>query len=215
VKREDTRDVLIAKSPATILTLKRGASVATGSLRRRSQMLALRPDLRIEDIRGNLNTRFKKFDDSDLDAMTLAYAGVHRLKMDGRISEVISHNYILPAVGQGALAVETRAEDESVVSLVGFLNDKSTELTTKAERSLLRRLEGGCQIPIGAFAALENESLKLSAFIGSLDGRSTIRKSLVKFGVGSVRQAEAMGEELADELRRMGADKILEEIRRA
>lgn len=212
-KREDTRDVLISKTPTTLLTLHKGASVATGSLRRRSQVLALRPDLHIHDIRGNLNTRFQKFFDSDLDAMLLAFAGVHRLKMDDKISELISHDLVLPAVGQGALGIETRAGDDEIVGLALRLNDRKTELSTKAERSLLRSLEGGCQIPIGAFATFDTTSFSLSAFVGSLDGKEIHRETLIKSSITTVEEAEDAGIELAERLREKGCDKILNAIR--
>ncbi|MFQ3599011.1 MAG: hydroxymethylbilane synthase [Chloroherpetonaceae bacterium] len=214
-KREDTRDVLIAKRPTTLLTLPKGAKIATGSLRRRSQVLALRPDLQIHDIRGNLNTRFKKFFDSDFDAMLLAYAGVHRLGMDAHISELLSHELVLPAVGQGALAIETRNNDPDIISMVERLNDHETELATKAERSLLRTLEGGCQIPIGAFGAFETGQFTLSAFVGSLDGKETLRQTLVKSNVTCISDAETAGIELAERLRENGCDNILNTIRNA
>lgn len=214
-KREDTRDVLIAKTPTTLLTLPKGAKVATGSLRRRSQLLDRRPDLEIHDIRGNLNTRFKKFFESDLDAMLLAYAGVHRLGMDTHISELLSHELILPAVGQGALAIETRADDPDTINMVKRLNDPETELATKAERSLLRSLEGGCQIPIGAFGTFEEGQFVLSAFVGALDGTQTLREKLVKPNIASVKDAETAGIELAERLREHGCDRILNAIRNA
>ncbi|MCS6988095.1 MAG: hydroxymethylbilane synthase [Chloroherpetonaceae bacterium] len=214
-KREDARDVLISKTPSALLDLPRKARVATGSLRRRSQLLALRPDLQIQDIRGNLNTRFQKFFESDCDAMILAFAGVRRLKMDENISEIISLELVLPAVGQGALAVETRQDDPDAIELAQSINDRPTELATKAERRLLRSLEGGCQIPIGAFGAFEDGAFKLSAFIGSLDGRDAIRETLLKPRIESVRDAEEAGVELAERLRERGAENILNAIRNA
>jgi len=212
-KREDTRDVLISKTPTTLLTLPTGAKVATGSLRRRSQVLALRPDLEIHDIRGNLNTRFQKFFESEFDAMLLAFAGVHRLKMDDKISELISHDLILPAVGQGALAIETRQDDTFIIEMIQPLNHFETELAVSAERSLLRTLEGGCQIPIGAYASFEDGHFNLSAFVGSLDGKETLRESLVKSSLASLSDAETVGIELAERLHEKGCDKILNAIR--
>jgi hydroxymethylbilane synthase len=214
-KREDTRDVLISKTPTTLLTLPTGAKVATGSLRRRSQVLALRPDLEIHDIRGNLNTRFQKFFESEFDAMLLAFAGVHRLKMDDKISELISHDLILPAVGQGALAIETRQDDTAIIEMIQPLNHFETELAVSAERSLLRTLEGGCQIPIGAFASFEDAHFKLSAFVGSLDGKTTLRESLVKSSLASLSDAETVGIELAERLHEKGCDNILNAIRQS
>jgi hydroxymethylbilane synthase len=224
--RADTRDVLISNDGYTLRTLPMGARIATGSLRRRAQLLALRPDLEIFDMRGNLNTRFKKFDERQalarehpehLDGMLLAFAGVHRLELDERISQIISHDEILPAVGQGALAIETRLDDAATHALVAPLNDYATELCTKAERSLLRHLEGGCQIPIGAFASLIGEHLTLSAFIGTVDGKHYLRRSLscVLAGNFSARleRAEQLGIELGEKLLARGGRDILSSIR--
>ncbi len=224
--REDTRDVLISNEGYTLRTLPAGARIATGSLRRRAQLLALRPDLETCDMRGNLHTRFKKFDErrtlarehpEHLDGMLLAFAGVHRLGLDERISQMISHDEILPAVGQGALAIETRLDDAATHALVAPLNDPATELCTKAERSLMRHLEGGCQIPIGAFASLIGEHLTLSAFIGTVDGKHYLRNSLscVLAGNFSARleHAEQLGIELGEKLLASGGRDILSSIR--
>ncbi len=145
--------------------------------------------------------------------MLLAYAGVHRLGLDEHISELLSHDLFLPAVGQGALAIETRADDTHIVALVERLNDRETELSTKAERSLLRSLEGGCQIPIGAFGRFEAGQFVLSAFVGTLDGKKTLRERLLKPHIASVSDAEVAGIELAERLREKGCDHILSTIR--
>lgn len=227
IAREDTRDVLISNDGYSVASLPLGAHVATGSLRRRAQLLALRPDLKILDMRGNLNTRFKKFDErymlprkhpEHLDAMILAFAGVHRLGLDARISQMLSHEEILPAVGQGALAIETRADDKAVLSLACSLNDPATELCTRAERSLLRRLEGGCQIPIAAHASLAGLRLSLTAFIGTLDGTRYARHSLSTLLTSpdlpaSLEHAEALGIQLAEVLLEQGGQEILSSLR--
>jgi hydroxymethylbilane synthase len=213
-RREDTRDVLIAKEKHTVQTLPQHAVIATGSLRRRSQLLALRPDFKIVDIRGNLNTRFKKFDESPWDAMILAFAGVHRLGWDERISALIPHEEMLPAVGQGALGIETRTGDTETLALLTVLNDPITERCTKAERALLRHLEGGCQIPIGAFAESQENTLSLSAFVGSLDGTTTLRKTISAVAP-DVAAAESLGTALAEALLKQGGWEILYSIRSA
>lgn len=208
-RRETPNDVLIAKNYASIDALPKNAKVATGSLRRRSQLLSYRPDLQIFEIRGNLQTRFRKFDESDLDAMILAFAGVHRLKMDKRISQIISSEIMLPAVGQGAMAVEIREEDAELKELLKVLNDAETEFCVKAERAFLRSLEGGCQVPIGANSVIENDRIHLSGFVGSLNGKTNLREKIT----GQMSEAENLGKDLAQILIQRGANEILEETR--
>jgi hydroxymethylbilane synthase len=191
-----------------------GAKIATGSLRRRCQLLSLRPDFSIIDIRGNLNTRMKKLAESDWSGMMLARAGVVRLGWEARIGETIEADVILPAVGQGALGIEIRKGDERMLRLVTGLIDKPTERATAAERALLRRLEGGCQVPIGTFARVTADgdgrrSLHLDAMVGSLDGRSIVRGKTQ----GDPARAERLGTDLAETLLAAGADMILSRIR--
>ncbi|MDW8466813.1 MAG: hydroxymethylbilane synthase [Chloroherpetonaceae bacterium] len=225
--REATHDVLISNAGYTIDTLPPAACVATGSLRRRAQLLARRPDLRIAEMRGNLHTRLRKFDECNalplhhpahLDAMVLAFAGVHRLGLDHRISEHISLNLLLPAVGQGTLALETRHDDSETLALVRPLNDMPTFLCITAERSFLRYLEGGCQIPIGALATLQGATLSLSAFIGALNGQPFVRNQLSEVGFleplsSQVARAEALGVHLAEQMLAAGGREILSSIR--
>ncbi|MEI8032931.1 MAG: hydroxymethylbilane synthase [Chlorobiaceae bacterium] len=213
-EREDTRDVIISKGGVKLQDLPKGARMATSSLRRMSQLLSLRPDLQILDIRGNLNTRFKKFDEGEFDAMMLAYAGVFRLNFSDRISEILPHEVMLPAVGQGALGIETRVDDEQTREIVRVLNHSNTEYCCRAERALLRHLQGGCQIPIGAYASFKNSTLHLLAFVGSVDGKIGIRNEITKTGLTSPEQAEEVGIALAEELLKQGADAILSEIRK-
>lgn len=205
-KREIPNDVLISKKFKTIDDLPKNAKVATGSLRRKSQLLNYRPDLQIFEIRGNLQTRFKKFDESDLDAMILAYAGVHRLKMDERISQIIPFENMLPAVGQGAMAVEIREDDEDSIEVLKTISDVETTLCVTAERSFLRALEGGCQVPIGANAFIKNDKIELEGFVGSLDGIANLREKIS----GEKSEAENLGKQLAQILIEKGASKILE-----
>jgi hydroxymethylbilane synthase len=207
--RETPNDVLIARSAESIDDLPRGARVATGSLRRRSQLLAYRPDLRIVEIRGNVPTRIEKFLASDLDAMILAYAGVHRLGLDTHISQIVPTAILLPAVGQGVMAVEIRAGDEELRLMLNVINDPETESCIRAERAFLRRLEGGCQVPIGAAAARAGDGIKLEGYVGSPDGSRAIRDAID----GSADVAGAVGGELADRFIAAGAGSVLGEAR--
>ncbi len=211
-EREDVRDVFVAPSGSKYNSLDNlpvGASVATGSLRRKCQLLNWRNDLQIIDIRGNLNTRFAKLDESDWAGMILACAGVVRLGWEKRITQILPLEKMLPAVGQGALGIETRTDEASVNEIVLKLNHRATEISTKGERALLRHLEGGCQIPIGAFGRIEAGVFKLDALIGSLDGKRIVRDSIE----GNPEDSEKLGIELAERLLKNGGDKILREIR--
>lgn len=209
--REAPNDVLIARSARSIADLPPGARVATGSLRRRSQLLSIRPDLDVSDIRGNVPTRIEKFLSSELDATLLAFAGVHRLGLDQHISSVIGFDEMLPAVGQGALGLETRADDEGTIAIARLLNDAESEAATAAERSFLRSLEGGCQVPIAALAAVDRNDIVLRGYVGSLDGSVAIRETTS----GPRDNAAAVGERLAARCMELGAAGILQEARQA
>jgi hydroxymethylbilane synthase len=211
-EREDTRDVFIASVNNDYQKLDNipvGSKVATGSLRRKCQLLNWRPDLSIIEIRGNLNTRFTKLDESEWAGMILARAGVIRLGWENRITQVLPLDKILPAVGQGALGIETRAGDKGTIETVSRLNHKETEISVKGERALLRRLEGGCQIPIGAYGRIHNQTFYLDAIIGSLDGKRIVRD----FIKGKTEDSERLGIELAELLLSNGGKEILAEIR--
>ncbi|MBI4427928.1 MAG: hydroxymethylbilane synthase [Ignavibacteriales bacterium] len=212
-EREDVRDVFIAHPIRKYPSLKevpQGGSIATGSLRRKCQLLHHRPDLQIADLRGSLRTRKEKLENSHWDGIVLAKAGVTRLGWTGMISEIFEPDFMLPAVGQGALAVEIREDDEELRTLLKPMNHLPTFVATSGERALLRRLEGGCQIPIGTYGRIENGSFKLNAMVGSLDGSKIVRGSIE----GPASQAETLGPQLAEELLRNGAEKILGEIRK-
>ena len=208
-KREKPNDVLISRDGKTLDQLQQGAKVATGSLRRRSQLLAYRTDLQIFDIRGNLNTRFRKFDESDLDAMILAYAGVERLGMSERIAQLIPTDILVPAVGQGSVAVEIRTSDKDVAAVASSLDHPETRACITAERALLRKLEGGCQVPIGGYATIEDETLTLDGIVASLDGKRIFRETRS----GQAREPEQLGEYVAQALLDQGADSILSDAR--
>jgi hydroxymethylbilane synthase len=208
-KRETPNDIFISKNYSSIEDLPKGARVATGSLRRKSQLLHFRPDLEIVEIRGNVPTRIQRLLDSDLDGMILAFAGVHRLGLDVHIKQVIPTEILLPAVGQGVMAVEIRAADTEISTMINAINDDSTKTCITAERAFLRRLEGGCQVPIGAYAVLENNEITLRGFVGNLDGTKIIHKSIQ----GEKGSAEDLGTALAERCLSAGAAQILAEAR--
>jgi len=210
-KRHNVQDVLIArKKGTTIFNLPDGATVATGSLRRKCQLLHLRPDLNIVDLRGNVPSRIKKFIESDWDAIILARAGVERLKLNKHISSIIKTDVMLPAVGQGALGIETRTDNKLVNDIVKSIHHEATYKEVLTERALLKALEGGCQVPIGAFAEIKPNGLFIDALVGSLDGGLTFRKKIR----GSKNNPEKLGRELAKDLLKAGAKIILDEIYR-
>ncbi|MEG8947735.1 hydroxymethylbilane synthase [Rosettibacter firmus] len=208
-KRHNVEDVLIArKKGISINDLKEGAIVATGSLRRKAQLLHLRPDLKVVELRGNVPTRIDKFLKSDWDAIILARAGIERLKMNKYISSIISTDEILPAVGQGALGIEINEKNILAEEILKNINDENTFIAIRAERALLKYLEGGCQIPIGAFAQVKQNGLYIDAIIASIDGSVTFRKKIR----GSKNNPEKLGEQLAKDLLKAGAFEVLKEI---
>ena len=208
-KRHDVEDVLIArKKGMTISKLPENAKVATGSLRRRSQLLHLRPDLNVFDLRGNVPSRINKFLESDWDAIILARAGVERLKLKKYISSYIPIDEILPAVGQGALGIEIHTDNKVVEEIIRSLHHEDTYKAVLSERALLKALEGGCQVPIGAFSEVKSSGLYLDAMVGSLDGTITYRKKLR----GSKNDPEKLGTQLAKDLLKAGAKEILKEV---
>ncbi len=208
-KRELPNDAFISKNYASLADLPTRARVATGSLRRRSQLLAYRPDLEIVEIRGNVPTRIEKLLASDLDGMILAYAGVHRLGLDEHIRQVIPTEILLPAVGQGVMAVEIREGDAEIAAMLDAINDHETESCITAERAFLRRLEGGCQVPIGAHAQFELGEIFLHGFVGDLSGARVIRQSIRGIASG----AGILGTDLAEKCLAAGAGEILSEAR--
>jgi len=212
LEREDVHDVFIAnpkKSHQTFVSISPNAIIATGSLRRKCQLLNARPSIEVVEIRGNLNTRLNKLDSSEWDGMILAKAGVTRLGWTQRITDILPFELMLPAVGQGALAIECRSGDQRVQEMLRPLQHHPTAVTVTAERALLRYLEGGCQIPIGAYGHIVGDILQLDAVIGSLDGKQIVRGNKT----GPIAQAEQVGIDLAKELLNRGGKEILEEIR--
>jgi len=208
-KRHEVEDVLIArKKRMTIWDLPEGGTVATGSLRRRSQLKHLRPDLNIVELRGNVPTRIQKFLNSDWDGIILARAGVERLKLTKHISSYIPVETMLPAVGQGALGIEINENNKIAEEILAVINHNETEQAVFAERALLKELEGGCQVPIGAYAEVKPNGLYLDALVGSIDGTLTYRQKLR----GSKNEPVKLGKKLAKNLLKAGAKEILNEI---
>lgn len=207
-EREDPFDALVSNKYSSIDQLPKGAIVGTSSLRRQCQLKAKRPDLTIRDLRGNLGTRLGKLDDDQYDAIILAAAGLIRLEMPERIAEKISPEMILPAGGQGAVGIECRLDDKQTLDLLAPLNHQATATRVIAERAVNNRLQGGCQVPIGAFANLKGENITIEALVGSLDGNKIIQQSIS----GLSSDAEKLGIEIAESLLAAGADKILAEI---
>ena len=204
-KREDARDVLVTRETGTLSKLPAGAKVGTGSLRRRAQILHHRADLSMVPIRGNVDTRLRKLDDGAVDALIMAAAGLKRIGRKERITEYLPDEICVSAVAQGALGIESR-EDGWALELVTYLHDAGTGVEIDAERSLLKRLGGSCDIPIGARARMEAEQLKMIGVVASADGKALCRGEVT----GSLSDAVALGRRLAEQLLKDGADRLLE-----
>ena len=208
-KRFDPGDAVVSPQYRTFAALPQGAKVGTSSLRRKAQLLHARPDLRIEDLRGKVNTRLRKLEEEHFDAVILAVAGLKRLGFGERITDVLPREMCLPAVGQGALAIETRADDKEMQAMLEFLRDENTVRCARAERSFLARVEGGCQVPVGVYATINaSDALEVEAVIASLDGKRLYRDMVT----GPRREAENLGRILADKLLAAGGLAIMHEL---
>ena len=203
--REDPSDALVGRKLSDLVP---GAHVGTSSLRRSAQLRALRPDLRLDDIRGNVDTRLRKLDEGQYDTIVLASAGLRRLGWQHRIVETLDPEVMCPAVGQGALAIETRADGGPAFQACRILEDQATRVAVTAERALLASLGGGCQVPIGAYAVVQNGSIKLRAVVISPDGTRVVRKS----SEGEAGDAERLGRDLGEQLLAAGGRAILEAV---
>lgn len=207
-QREDPRDAFVSHSYRTFAELPQGAVVGTSSLRRQCQLKALRPDLDIRSLRGNVGTRLSKLDNGDYDAIILASAGLIRLGLADRIASFIDVEQSLPAAGQGAVGIECRTDDMQVKALLAPLADAETTYCVRAERAMNNHLQGGCQVPIGGYAILQQGQLYLRALVGDIDGSRIIRAE----GKSAVENAEVLGVQIAEQLLAQGADKILQAI---
>jgi hydroxymethylbilane synthase len=203
-QREDPRDCLVSRHGG-LADLPRGARVGTSSLRRQAQLRRARPDLEILELRGNVDTRLRRVEEGALDATVLAYAGVRRLRQEARVSEVLSPEIMLPAVGQGALALEARLDDHETIRRLARLDHADTRCAVAAERSVLATLEGGCQVPLGAWGRIENGRLRIDACVCAVDGSEVVRDR----ADGPATQPEALGRALAERLFAAGADRLL------
>ncbi len=207
-EREDPRDAFVSNAYTSLDDLPGGARLGTSSLRRQSQIAAIRPDLIISDLRGNVNTRLKKLDDGEYDAIILAAAGLKRLEFEERITQFIDTDICLPAIGQGAVGIECRTDDARVHNLIAPLNDNKTQIRVLAERAMNQRLQGGCQVPIAGYAEFEHGLIMLRGLVGQVDGQKIIRGDIA----GPPENAEELGVVLAEDLLSRGADKILNEL---
>jgi hydroxymethylbilane synthase len=205
-EREEPYDVLISRNGKKLEDLPSGAVVGTSSLRRQVQIKRRRRDIRVEILRGNVDTRLRKLKEGLYDAIVLAYAGVKRMGLSGEVSQVLED--FIPAVGQGSLAIETRAEDDRVINFVKVLNHEESWLRAVCERAFLRELQGGCQVPIGAYAWIEGDRIKIKGFISDLEGE----RFLEGYEEGGPQEAEEVGKRLAQGLLREGGEEILREI---
>ncbi len=206
--REESRDAFVSTRYANLEALPNGAIVGTSSLRRKAQLLALRPDLQLRDLRGNVGTRLQKMDDGEFDAIILAGAGLNRLGLRARIAELLAPTEMLPAIAQGALGIELRQKDRELLDALYFLHDRATAIPVAAERAFLTRLEGGCQVPIGAHATLQGETLTLTGLIASVDGKELLQETRQ----ASSAAAAQLGKGLAEELLAKGGRAILESV---
>lgn len=207
-QRDDVRDAFISNQYQCLDDLPDGAIIGTSSLRRQCQLRAKYPHLIIKDLRGNVGTRLAKLDNQEYDGIILAAVGLKRLGLQERIKQYIDTDLILPAVGQGAVGIETRINDETILQLLAPLDDKNSRICIQAERAMNQALQGGCQVPIACQSLLTNNLLTLTGLVGSLDGSTIIKVSVT----GAATEAESLGEKLAAKLLAKGADKILAEL---
>ena len=208
LEREDARDVLISRDNRPFSELPRNARIGTSSLRRQSQLRDLRPDLKFTNLRGNLDTRLKKVEGGDCDALVVAAAGIHRLGFKDRITEYFSPQQICPAVGQGVIAIEIRENEEEIAQKVRTLDHEGTRITTQAERAFLRKLGGGCQTPIAAYGTLQNGKIHLQGIVADQNGERLMRAT----ADGPAPSAEELGIQLAEDFLAKGAGEFLKDI---
>lgn len=209
LERAEFRDAFVSRDGRKLSEMKAGDVVATSSLRRQAGLLQVIPDITLKDIRGNVNTRLQRMEDGYCDAMIMAAAGLQRLGLDKYITEIIDPEVIMPAVSQGAIAIEIRENDPQVEAVLSKINHDETWQVVQAERAFLRTLEGGCQVPLGCYSRLENEQLVLSGFVASVDGKEMIRETLS----GEISKPEELGVQLAELLKEKGAGEILANIK--
>ncbi|MDH3348229.1 MAG: hydroxymethylbilane synthase [Desulfobulbaceae bacterium] len=206
--RENPHDAFISVKYGSLDEMPKDSVIGTSSLRRKSQLAHLRPDIKIDDLRGNLDTRLRKLEEGQYDAIILATAGLNRLGMADRITSIFTAQQMLPAIGQGALGIELRKDDDELFEGMQFLHNPETDMTVAAERAFLLRLEGGCQVPIGAFASLSGDTISLTGLIAAVDGE-TILKEVIE---GPATEADILGTKLAEQLLDLGGKEILDQV---
>jgi hydroxymethylbilane synthase len=207
-KRDDVRDAFISNKYSNLDELPNGAVIGTSSLRRQCQLRAKYPHLQIKDLRGNVGTRLAKLDNNEYDAIILASVGLKRLALEDRIKQYIETSLILPAVGQGAIGIETRTDDKQILNILSVLDDKNSRVCIQAERAMNKTLQGGCQVPIACYSQLNNDILSLQGLVGRIDGSKIIKAALT----GDISEAKKLGQELAKRLLEQGAKAILQEL---
>ena len=207
-EREDPRDAVFGRTETPLFELPKGAKIGTSSLRRQSQLLNVRPDFEMLNLRGNLDTRLRKLEEGQYDAIILAASGVKRLGWGDKITECLSAEVCLPAIGQGALGIETRIDDAATNDLVAFFDHPETSYAVRGERAFLRRLEGGCQVPIAAYGTIDGAELSLAGLVSSVDGKEIVKDSIS----GPADNCEELGVALAEKLLKMGAWDILKDV---
>ena len=207
-QRDEVRDAFVANKYASLNDLPEGAIVGTSSLRRQCQLRSHFPHLIIKDLRGNVGTRLNKLDEEQYDAIILASVGLKRLSLEHRITQYIDTDLILPAVGQGAIGIESRTDDKQILDIISVLDDKKSRACIQAERAMNNALQGGCQVPIAGYCRLNNDELMLQGLVGRVDGSKIIKQQITGF----INEAESLGEKLAKQLLNQGADLILTEL---
>jgi len=208
LEREDPRDAFVSNNYASLAELPQGATVGTASLRRQCQLVERRPDLKIASLRGNVNTRLRKLDEGEFDAIILASAGLRRLGFKDRITNILEPSDSLPAIGQGAIGIECRSNDQRVNELIQVMHDEDTAICLRAERALNRRLMGGCQVPIAGFAVLNHDKIYMRGLVGEPDGSRVMRSEVS----GAAIEAEMLGVTVAEDLLGQGADLVLKHL---
>ena len=207
-QRDEIRDAFVANKYASLNDLPEGAIVGTSSLRRQCQLRSHFPHLIIKNLRGNVGTRLNKLDDEQYDAIILASVGLKRLSLEHRITQYIDTDLMLPAVGQGAIGIESRTDDKQILDIISVLDDKKSRACIQAERAMNNALQGGCQVPIAGYCRLNNDELVLQGLVGRVDGSKIIKQQITGF----INEAESLGEKLAKQLLNQGADLILTEL---
>ncbi len=207
-EREDPRDAFLSIKYNSIDDMPEGSILGTSSLRRKAQIMMKRKDLKIEDLRGNVDTRIRKLEEGKYDGIILAYAGLKRLGLEDKVREILQPDYMIPAVAQGFLGIEARLDDEKTIEIVSVLNHRESEIRAKAERAFLKTLEGGCQVPLAGYSEIIDGRLRITGFVSDLSGDRVFKDNLE----GSFEEAENLGVKLAEKLLSNGAKEVLEEI---